>query len=342
MRRSSTLLFLVLALVFAACSSADETTTTSEAGIAGDSTTTTSTTVPPVLVDEAVWPLTGLPTDGADATAAPVLIVKIDNTPSSRPQAGLAMADLVFDVLVEGGVSRFLAVFQSAVPEEVGPVRSAREVDPKLIEPFGALFSYSGGQDFVVSRVRSVATDVGFPRLGDAAYYREADRPAPYDLMVRTADVMDTETLGLPTALLFGDLADGAGEAATEISLSLSSLNEVAYAFADGVYQRSVGGEEHLDAAGDRVAASNVAVVFVDLLPTGRTDSAGSPVPDYDVVGSGAAVVFREGRAIEGTWQRATSADLFAFVDGSGAQIPLASGSTWIEVVPNGRPFSWN
>lgn len=342
MRRHSTFVFLALAVIFAACSSADESTTTTEAAIGGDSTTTTSTTLPQVLVDESVWPLTGLPTEGADATAAPVLIVKIDNTASSRPQAGLAMADVVFDVLVEGGVSRFLAVFQSAIPEEVGPIRSAREVDPKLIEPFGALFSYSGGQDFVVSRVRSVATDVGFPRLGDAAYYRAADRPAPYDLLLRTADVMDTETLGLPTALLFGDLPDGAGETATELSLSLSSLNEVTYSFEDGAYQRSVGGEEHLDAAGDRIVAANVAVAYVDLLPTGRTDSSGAPVPDYDVVGSGPAVVFRDGLAIEGTWQRATSADLFAFVDGSGAQIPLAPGSTWIEVVPNGRPVSWN
>lgn len=340
MRRTMFVL-LALLMVLGACSSGDESTTTSEVAIAGD-TTTTSTSLPPVLVDRAVWPLTGLSTDGVDATAAPVLIVKIDNTASSRPQSGLAGADVVFDVLVEGGVSRFLAVYQSNIPDEIGPVRSAREVDPKLIEPFGALFAYSGGQDFVVTRLRSVATDVGFPRLGEAAYYRSADRPAPYDVILRTADVVETESLGLPTALLFGDLPDGADVPATEISLNLSNLNEVGYVYANGSYERSVGGEPHLDETDERITAMNVAVVFVDQLPTGRTDSAGSPVPDYDVVGSGSAAIFRDGRVIEGTWQRATTADLFAFVDQDGNQISLAPGTTWIEVVPNGRPASWN
>ena len=339
MRRTMFVLLAFL-LVVGACSSGDEPTTTTQAAIAGDTTTTTS--LPPVLVDQAVWPLTGLSTDGVDATTAPVLIVKIDNTVSSRPQSGLAGADVVFDVLVEGGVSRFLAVFQSNVPDEIGPVRSAREVDPKIIEPFGALFAYSGGQDFVVTRVRSVATDVGFPRLGDAAYYRSADRPAPYDVILRTVDVLDTESLGLPTALLFGDFPDSVGAPATEITLSLSNLNEVGYIYANGGYERSVGGEPHLDATDERITATNVAVVFVDQLPTGRTDSAGSPVPDYDVVGSGIAAVFRDGKVIEGTWQRSTTADLFAFVDENGNQIPLAPGTTWIEVVPNGRPASWN
>lgn len=339
MRRTMFVLLAFL-LVVGACSSGDESTTTTQAAIAGDTTTTTS--LPPVLVDEAVWPLTGLPTDGVDATTAPVLIVKIDNTASSRPQTGLAGADVVFDVLVEGGVSRFLAVYQSNVPDEIGPVRSAREVDPKIVEPFGALFSYSGGQDFVVTRVRSVATDVGFPRLGDAAYYRSADRPAPYDVILRTVDVLDTESLGLPTALLFGDFPDGVGEPAAEITLSLSDLNDVGYVYADGGYERSVGGEPHLDTAGVQITATNVALVFVDQIPTGRTDSAGSPVPDYDVVGSGVAAVFRDGKVIEGTWQRSTTADLFAFVDENGNQIPLAPGTTWIEVVPNGRPAGWN
>ena len=96
MRRTKFVLLAFL-LVVGACSSGDEPTTTTQAAIAGDTTTTTS--LPPVLVDEALWPLTGLPTDGVDATTAPVLIVKIDNTVSSRPQTGLAEADVVFDVV---------------------------------------------------------------------------------------------------------------------------------------------------------------------------------------------------------------------------------------------------
>lgn len=340
--RRTMIVFVAAVLALGACSSGSspEESTTSLAVVI-DSTVATSTTVAEVPVDQEVWPLTGLPTGGEDATTAPVLIVKIDNTSSSRPQAGLASADLVFDVLVEGGTPRFLAVYQSSVPDEVGPVRSAREVDPKLIEPFGALYSYSGGQDFVVSRLRSVATDVGYPRLGEAAYYRSPERPAPYDVILRTADVIDTEHGGPSTGLLFGDLPGDVGEPATDISLSISNLNEVGYLFTNGSYARSVGGEPHRDATEGPISVTNVVVVFVDVLATGRTDSAGAAVPDYDVVGSGAATVFRDGRAIEGTWQRATSASLFAFLDGDGEQIPLAPGTTWIEVIPNGRPTTW-
>ncbi|MBK5267352.1 MAG: DUF3048 domain-containing protein [Acidimicrobiia bacterium] len=340
--RHTMIVFFAAGLALGACSSGNssEESTTSQA-IVVESTFATSTTAAEIPVDQEVWPLTGLPTGGEDATTAPVLIVKIDNTPSSRPQAGLAAADLVFDVLVEGGISRFLAVFQSSMPEEVGPVRSAREVDPKLIEPFGALYAYSGGQDFVVSRLRSVATDVGFPRLGEAAYYRSTQRPAPYDVILRTADVVDTEHSGLSSGLLFGDLPGNVGQPATDISLSLSSMSEVGYLFTNGSYARSVGGEPHRDEAEGPISVTNVVVVFVDVVATGRTDSAGTAVPDYDVVGSGSAIVFRDGRVIEGTWQRSTSADLFALLDGDGEQIPLAPGTTWVEVVPNGRPTTW-
>lgn len=232
-------------------------------------------------------------------------------------------------------------MYQSQLPVEIGPVRSGREVDPKLIEPFGALFAYSGGQDFVVSRIQSVSSDVGLPRLGDAAYYRSPDRPAPYDVILRTADVAGLNSTGLAGGFLFGDLADGAGEAAIEVSISLSNFNEVAYTYADGSYARSIGGTPHVDDREGQIFTENVVVVFVDVLSTGRQDSAGAAVPDYDVVGSGPAIVFRDGRAIEGSWVRSSTGDMFAFVDSQGEAISLAVGTSWIEVVPNGRPATW-
>ena len=345
------LAILIAVVGFAIWGGSDEpVTSTTLAGDAAaevsetDSTTTSSsstTTLAEVPVDEAVWPLTGESSGSTDTTSVPVLIAKIDNTPSSRPQTGLAAADVVFDVLVEGGVSRLLAVYQSQLPVEVGPIRSGREVDSKLIEPFGALFAYSGGQDFVVSRIRSVSTDVGLPRLGDAAYYRSPDRPAPYDVVLRTADVVEVESTGLASGLLFGDLADGAGETATEISVNLSNFNEVDYQYADGSYARSIGGTPHVDEREGQIFTENVVVIFVDVLSTGRQDSSGAAVPDYDVVGSGEAIVFRDGRALEGSWVRSSTGDMFAFVDGQGEPISLAVGRSWIEVVPNGRPATW-
>lgn len=348
MRKISLLLVVLLFIV--ACGGDDEATSSSTTVDGGPSTlsdettttSTTTTTMAPVAVDEASWPLTGLPSGDEDVLAAPVVIAKIDNTPSARPQLGLEDADIVFEVLVEGGVARLLAVFQSNIPVEIGPVRSGREVDPKIIEPFGAMMAYSGGQDFIVSRIRAVSADVGLPRLGDAAYYRAPDRPAPYDVVLRTSDVIDTQVGGLENGFLFGELEASPKVPALEVIVSQSNFNEARYAYEDGQYLRSIGENPHEDTNGDQIVATNVVVLFVEVLATGRTDSAGAAVPDYDVVGSGEVIVFRDGVGIEGTWNRASTSDMFAFVDPEGVPIPLAPGNTWVEVVPNGRQVSWN
>lgn len=347
MKRS---LLIVLALVAAACGGSDEsasTTSTTEPPVVAETTTTSAeeVTTTTTLAREPVanvWPLTGLEADDdIDVGAAPVIMAKIDNTPSSRPQTGLAAADIVFDVLVEGGVSRFIAVYQSDVPDEIGPIRSGREVDSKLIEAFGGMFVYSGGQDFVVNRLRAAATDVGFPRLGDDAYYRATDRPPPYDVIVRTSDIIDTEVSGFEGTLFFGDMELPAGEVATEVSISMSNFNQVSYVHEGDAYLRFLGGDPHLDRTNEQIATQNVIVLYVNVLSTGRTDSSGSPVPDYDVVGSGEAIMFRDGRAFPVTWNRDSTADLFRFFDADGVELALAPGKTWIELVPTGRSVDW-
>lgn len=346
MTRSFTSLFLSGLIVVAACGGDDPpATTTVPTTIA--STTTPSTTATTQPSAAAVWPLTGLAAD-VDPADAPLLVAKVDNSPRSRPQLGLADADLVIEVLVEGGVARFLAFFQSQIPDEVGPIRSTREVDPELLEPFGALFASSGGQGFVLSDVRLVAGDVGHHTLGGGAYHRAEDRPSLYGLMLRTADTLGAEDAPEPPTddwLVHGPPPDG--EQALTVDLSLSASVDVNYRYSasDGGYLRSHGEEPHVAVDGDgnetQLVAANVVVVYVDVLDTGRTDSAGSPVPDYQVTGSGEAVLFRDGVAIPGTWERETATSFFRFVDDSGTPLTLAQGATWLELTPNGRLLEW-
>lgn len=336
------LIAIALALVFTGGDSPAPTTTSTVAA-APTSTTSAPTSTTSTTLAPPTWPLSGAPADADALETTPVLIAKVDNTRNSRPQLGLDAADLVIEVVVEGGVPRLLAFFQSQIPPEIGPIRSAREVDPKLIEPFGALMAHSGGRSHVLQAVGEVATDVGHPGLGDAAYYREPTRPGTYDLMLRTADVLDRTPPEEPSTdwLVFGEAP--AGEQALSVELSQSSANTVNYRYssADGGYLRFFGERPHEAEDAGQLVAANVVVLYVEQIDTGRTDSAGSAVPDYEVVGQGDAVVFRDGVAIPGRWERAAQSEFFRFVDESGSEIPLAVGTTWIELTPLGRPLDW-
>lgn len=345
---AAVLLVLIIVLVVVSGSGDEpaETTTTTRPPETTTSTTSTSTTSTSTTTTTAVsgdlWPLTGLPVL-EETLADPILAVKIDNSATSRPQEGIDLADLVFDIPVEGGISRLLALYQSQMPSEIGPVRSVREVDPKLLGPFGAFIAYSGGDSGVVAAVRQVAVDVGDPALGSVAYRRAPDRRAPYDLMLDPAAALVGAQAEVETAawLLFGDAPSG--DPAVTVEIQSSNRHQVTYGYSatDGGYLRFHGSQPHLAASGDQIIATNVIVLVVKELETGRTDASGSPVPDYEVSGTGDAVIFRDGVVLAGRWERGRLSDFFRFFDDSGNQISLAPGTTWIHLVPEGRTFEW-
>lgn len=176
---------VVLTLVLASCSRGDKN---------DDAVTTTtkapSTTLAPSTTEPAtgpVAPLTGLRVTDGSLLARPALAVKVDNldnaSQSAVPQAGLAEADMVYEVIVEGNITRFVAVFHSHAAGRVGPVRSARTTDLSLLQPFGKiLFAWSGGNDGVRAAVQATyhLLDVGHDNL-PASYHRDpaASGPAP-------------------------------------------------------------------------------------------------------------------------------------------------------------------
>ena len=205
-------LLISLTLVAAACGAGADAATapiTSPGPPAGatvsTATTTTTTTVPPTTttttIDPGLFqPLTGLVGDGVDRQ---VLIVKMSNASAARPQRGINDADLVMEVIVEGGVGRWLAVFHTDYPEIVGPVRSLREVDPKLIAPFDARVLHSGGVSSVRRSIAGVASDEGDGRI--AGYFREPGREYVYSLMYDATQLPDNDWDGEVLPLLHFD-----------------------------------------------------------------------------------------------------------------------------------------
>jgi hypothetical protein len=324
---SAAVLLILLITAVAVAGGGDEpvavTSTTTSTTVPTESTSTstapestTTTTTEPDPVGE-TWPLTGTVDPDAVPTS-PILVAKIDNSSASRPQTGLGEADMVVEVLVEGGVARFLAFFQSTIPEEIGPIRSTREVDPRLIAPFDVVFAYSGGIPANVEAVQQVAIDAGHPSLGTAAYSRG-------DIWFRFEEEAPV------------------GEQALTVEVALSPIMDLTYRWSsiDQGFLRFHGETAHVDDAGEQMVASNVVVLAVDQFDSGRTDGAGNAVPDYQVTGTGTAFVFRNGVAITGSWERGSQDGFFRVLDEAGQPIPLAPGNVWIELMPTGRAVGW-
>jgi hypothetical protein len=297
-----------------------------------------------------VNPLTGVKTySPQEWQNRRILAIKVGNSTPERPQAGLDSADVIYEELVEGGTTRFLALFSTNHAPRVGPVRSVRTVDHKIVQPLGALFAYSGGVPPVVAELRATpgVTDVGADRAGEA-YRRDGNRNAPYNLYASTDALWSGQSGGPPKAQFdfldsSQDASSGGEEAANDVKLSFAgntSAVRFAYNTKTGVYERFTGDAPHTVegvGGGQQLAVRNVLVQMVGISTGSTIDRAGERTNDISMIGDGAAVLFRGGRAIRGRWVRTAVGEPTRFVTTAGAPLRLAPGATMVELLPRGR-----
>ena len=293
-------------------------------------------------------PLTGVE-PGGEVPNRPALAIKVENNPDARPQAGLAEADIVYEEEAEGGITRFMAVYQCENSSRIGPVRSARLVDPKILDQFGeALFGYAGGAPKVRNEIQAFdrIVDLSYTDKRAAAEYEEdPNREIPHHLFTTTRGLYRAagkEGRGhLPEEVFTFDEEVPRGKRAREIHAQFNpSVADVIWRYDRGseIYLRYHGSEAHTLEDGSQVAATNVVVQIVERIQTDIVDPAGNPVFDFGVSGTGKAYVFRNGRVIRGTWEREDPEDVTVFLDRQGDQIPLAPGNTWVELYPKDAP----
>ncbi|MEM9561171.1 MAG: DUF3048 domain-containing protein [Actinomycetota bacterium] len=287
---------------------------------------------PPAVVGP-VSPFTGLPTDRASAER-PALVVKVDNHPRARPQTGLDQADIVFDLRAEG-ITRFAAVFQSIVPEPVGPVRSSRTSDFDLLRGLdNPLYASSGANDHVAAGLRELPI-VELTNRTRSEYFRDFDRPAPHNLYVSGGDLYALAPADLPVPEPWfayrrpGEtVPPAATTAAGPVSIAFTGSPLVTHEWdaAIGGWRRTQDGAPHLTVAGDQLAPENV-VIFVTDYGTSPAD----PIsPEVRSTGSGDLVVLTDGHVILGTWERPTAEDTPTLTDVDGDPIALTAGRTWV------------
>lgn len=312
-------------------------------------TNTANTNVAPRLAARA---LDGVLVPADQANTGPICVV-IENLAAARPQAGLADAGVVYEMLAEGGITRFVAVFATGEDTpKIGPVRSARTPFLDIVGEYDCVFAHAGGSPDALAKIPSY--DIrDFNQFSNGQYFfrdeerkkRVASEHTLYtssELLARAARDKEFPVTGTFDAWQFGDDAALAARPTEpkSITIDFSTFSYKAgytYDRATNAYLRLQAEGAHDMENGKQVAVKNVVVQYV---PTRLADDAGRLA--MDIVGEGAGVVFRNGIATDMTWKKASREARTRYYDGTGAELTLTRGATWVEIVPPDRDVAYN
>lgn len=325
-----------------------------------------------------VNPLTGEEVASWDLVTRRPLAVKVENDAAARPQSGIVDADLVYEELVEGGITRFICIYLSKEASAIGPTRSARPSDIDITSFLDPLLICSGGSSAVMSMVQ--ASGMKYITEDSTYFWRERSRRAPHNLYTSTALLRQFLLEGgdsfnaLPdSGLYFAEPGDGeaeeeeaeedasegeeesAGESAAPESAMVGKATAINIAYkaamcaasyqydaASDRYLHFIQGSPHNDlTTGKSVAPRNVIVQYVTVTNSGLRDVTGAPVPVSQVTGSGRCLVFTGGEVHHATWRKNSRSDATTFSDENGSPVPLRPGQTWIHLIPEDIPVTY-
>lgn len=270
---------------------------------------------------------------------SPSLAAKIDNHPLARPQIGIDRADIVFEELVEGGLTRYVAVWHSDVPAEIGPIRSIRPMDPDIVSPLRGIIAYSGGQQRFVDMMRATEVYNAIHGQADtnAVMFRGGVAPAPHNVIVRAPELISQHADLAAPQQHFAYAADAAsataareGAPASSASLVFGSLATPSWAWdaGSGTWLRTMtGGAPDVAAGGTRLSAVNLVILRVPVAVI-------QDIPTTQMIGSGEAWVLTGGTSLQVTWSKADRNAPVRLIDANGLAVRLAPGNTWVELVP--------
>lgn len=294
-------------------------------------------------------PLTGVQyeetTPAALQLKKPSVACKIDNgSEAPRPQSGLNSTDIVFDEMVEGGLTRLVAIWHSTQPDAIGPVRSIRPMDPDILSPLGGIVCFSGGQAVFVNMINQAPVFVASETTeqGKGTFSRSAERIAPHNVIVNVQKLANDHPELTPPGEQFKFAKDvqtssagASGAAVTKFEVKFPQASALWTPSTDGgKWLRTQDGKPLMDKLdGAQVATTNVVVLQVRI-DRSYLDRKYGNIPKTVMVDSGKAWVFTGGKYVEATWSKTSATAPIALVDAAGAPVLLAPGNTWVELMP--------
>lgn len=291
-------------------------------------------------------PLTGIEVKDETATKQAVTAIMIENSPDARPQSGLKDAGVVFEAIAEGGITRFLVLYQEGKPQLIGPVRSLRMYYVDWLAAFNASVAHIGGSAAALAEVRNGNYRDIDQFFNAGSYWRATDRYAPHNVYTSFEKLDALNAAKGFTASTFTGFprADGKAAAtpnATSVTVNISGPtynSTYTYDAANNYYSRNLAGVPHTDREAGQITPSVVIALKVNevtVMEDGYRQS-------ITTTGSGEAIIFQNGTATTATWTKADRASQITFTDAAGAPIALNRGQTWISAVPNGHgSVSW-
>lgn len=286
-------------------------------------------------------PLTGVEVASEADTQKATTAIIIENTPDARPQSGLKNSGVVFEAITEGGITRFLVIYQQEKPGLIGPVRSLRTHYVDWLAPFNPSVAHVGGSRAALDEIRNGNYRDIDQFFNSGSYWRASDRYAPHNVYTSFERLDALNQAKGYTEVTFEGFArknDAASEApsATAINVTMSGpLYNSSYTYdaETNSYLRSQGGGAHEDREEGRISPKVVVIMqspMVAVTEDGYRES-------IQTIGSGSAWVFQDGTVTEGRWEKSSRQDQVRFVNGAGEEIKLNRGQTWISSVPEGR-----
>jgi hypothetical protein len=288
--------------------------------------------------------LTGV-TVPIDMNKRPVTGIMIENSPEARPQSGLKDAGVVFEAIAEGGITRFLSLFQEGQPDYIGPVRSVRPYYLDWLEAFDAPIAHAGGSGDGLAKLKADGVRDLDQFANGNAYMRVNNRAAPHNLYTTMAKLDElNKSKGITSSNFEGFArkpeAASATPTAKSIDFSISSaLYSVHYDYdqASNSYKRSEGGKPHMDLKSNSQLQPKV--VIADVMTYGIAPNGVNST--YGTIGSGKAYIFQDGIVTEGIWSKSSSKSQIVWKDAAGNVIKLNPGQTWITAVNNNPSVSY-
>jgi len=299
-----------------------------------NTTTPTSTTTTTTLPQYPTAPLTGLSDPSGLSVKRPALTVKIENTPQALPQWGIDQADVVYEEIVNGGITRLAAIFNSHAPAKVGPVRSVRPTDTQVVWPLGGIFAYSGGAPYAVASISTAPVKLIDENRAGTAMFRDPNLYAPHNLFAIAPQLFAFGGTPVPPPPLFSyrtSTEKAGGLPVVRFIVPFPSMYAVTWTWdtATASWDRTLFGLADVTGTGVRESPQNVVVMWVNYV-----NGIGTEASYANLQGSGTAAFFVDGKETMGTWSRGPSkADVVQYKTANGKTALMTPGQTWVELL---------
>ncbi len=293
--------------------------------------------------------LTGLPVNPA-LNKLPVTAVMIENSLAARPQSGLGQAGVVFEALAEGGITRFMALYQDTAPTYVGPVRSARPYYVQWALGFDAAYAHVGGSPQALTDIQTWGVKDLNQFFNGSYYTRIASRYAPHNVYTSIANLHNLEAQkgfgqSIFTSWPRTPASPLKSPTATKIGLTLSGPDynpSYLYDASTNSYNRSEAGSPQIGTDTNKQISPKVVIAMVIPETNGPLDATGAYYSDYSIIGSGQVYVFQNGGVQIGQWTKSSNTSQISFTNSNGQPLDLIPGQVWITAVSSSSYVSYS